>query len=109
MKKLFFLAVLMLAFPACINAGPVTFLWDVSIDDAYLGTGGYRLYVGQTSGNLAPAVTVSAGVTTLTHSLPPGNYIAAMTAFDINGLESVKTEELSFPVIPGRPNRFRLP
>lgn len=112
-----FLAVAMIAIlfaliPACVTAGPVTADWDLSVDDAYLGaTGGYRLYVGTVSGTLAAVSTVAAGVKTLTVSLPPGAYFGAMTAFTSGGLESARTPEVAFTVLPGMPTnlRFRIP
>jgi hypothetical protein len=107
-----FVAVMSLLFaviPACSLAGPVTAEWDLSVDDTYLGTtGGYRLYTGKVSGSLtAETVTAKAGVKTLTVQLPPGRYFGAMTAFTSDGLESAKTTEVSFIVLPGKPTNVR--
>jgi hypothetical protein len=114
MRKVAFL-LLMLLFvmvPACVTAGPVTAEWDLSVDDAYLGaTGGYRLYTGTVSGSLAAVGTVGPGKTALTVSLPPGAYFGAMTSFAGGGLESPRTPEVAFTVLPGMPTnlRFRIP
>ena len=112
MKKMivvFMMAMMFAVIPACVIAGPVTAEWDLSIDDAYLGaTGGYRLYTGKVSGALTAAtITAKAGEKALTIVLPPGRYFGAMTAFTSDGLESGKTAEVSFVVLPGKPTNIR--
>jgi len=111
MKRLIFalmVGLALLILPGCSTAGPVTAEWDLSIDDAYLGaTGGYRLYVGVTSGVYPSTFDAKAGVTSMTITLPPGQYYGAMSAFDSRGLDSGKTDEVQFNVIPGKPTRLR--
>lgn len=94
--------------PSCVFAGPVTAEWDLSIDDQYLGTaGGYRMYVGVATAVYTSHFDAKAGVTAMTITLPPGQYFGAMTAFESRGLESVKSDEVQFNVVPGRPTRLR--
>lgn len=107
-----FAAIVFAIVPACVIAGPVTAEWDLSVDDVYLGaTGGYRLYVGAVSGTLSPVATTAPGIKTLTVTMPPGSYFGAMTSFTSTGLESTRTPEVSFTVLPGMPTnlRFRIP
>lgn len=111
MRKILFLVMLavFVMVPACSIAGPVTAEWDLSVDDAYLGTtGGYRLYVGKVSGSLtAIPTTAKPGEKILVITLTPGRYYGAMTAFTSDGLESAKTAEVSFIVVPGKPTNLR--
>lgn len=111
MKKMLmvvFMVLLFAVYPACGIAGPVTAEWDLSVDDQYLGaTGGYRLYVGVTPGVYTTTYEAKAGATSLVFTVPPGSYVAAMSAFDSRGLEGIKTDEVPFNVVPGRPSRLR--
>jgi len=111
MKKILLLILLLVAsiVPSCATAGQATASWELSIDDPYLGAnGGYRIYVGTTSGNYTQKFTVAPGVSTAMITLKPGTYYAALTAYDSDGLESDKTAEITFTVVIGKPGSFRV-
>ena len=109
MKKLLLLSVLFLFSVACDAAVPTKLVWDLSVSDPELGTGGYRMYQAKTcTDTLLPISTVPAGINTLILQLPTGKYCFAVTAFDGDGNESDFSNKVPYVVKPGVPGNLKI-
>ena len=87
------------AFLALPSAGQsVTLAWNPSITST---TEGYHLYYGGVSGDYTNTLDVGSNTVTTIRDLASGaTYFFAVTAYDIIGLESVFSDEISY-TIPG--------
>jgi len=103
------LALLLCAVP--VMAQSVKFEWDLSLDDASLGTGGgYRLYQSKTSMTYGttPVGTVAPGINTITIPKPGlGRYYWVCTAFMADGTESDYSNEVTTVLKPEKPKNLR--
>ena len=80
-----------------VGAAPVTLTWDANTETDLAG---YRVHVGQTSGQ--PTSTIEAGRTTsiTLETLSPGEtYYVVVTAYNTSGLESLPSEEIAFTAL----------
>lgn len=104
MKALIVLALLLLV-PSAM-AQSITFAWDLSVDDAKLGTGGgYRVYVGKQSRTYTGIICSAApGVNTCTGTAPQlGNLYFGATAFTTDNVESDYSNEVNTVIKPKPP------
>lgn len=102
-KRNFFIGMLALAvvfvFVDRVSAGKVTVAWDPIPDPAVAG---YKLYIGFASRTYTPARDVgTATICTLTDVQEGVNYFMAVTAYDVNGMESSFSEELVYNQVEG--------
>jgi hypothetical protein len=101
-------ALMLLAVPAMAQ---ITFMWDLSTDDAILGTtGGYKLYQSKTSGTYGAtaAATVLRGINTVTIAKPGlGRYYWVVTAFTVDS-ESDHSNEVTTVLRPAKPTNHRI-
>ena len=101
-------ALMLLAVPAMAQ---ITFMWDLSTDDAILGaTGGYKLYQSKVSGTYGATVvaTVLRGINTVTIPKPGlGRFYWVVTAFESGGNESDYSNEVTAVIKPAKPTNFR--
>lgn len=108
MKKLLAPVCLMVCLALPAMAANVTFIWDLSADDALLGAdGGYRLYQSTSAGGpygTSPVASTAAGVTTVTIPAPTGigQYFYVLRAFKA-ALESDPSNEVSIIQKPRPP------
>jgi hypothetical protein len=83
-----------------VPVGNVTLGWDPSTAP---DVAGYRLYVGETSGNYTSVIDVGNATTATVSNLTVGTtYYFALTAYDSTGLESPLSSEISY-VVAGPP------
>jgi hypothetical protein len=103
---------LLLSTVACYSA-TVNFAWDYdAASQTELGaTGGFKLYQSKVSGAYlgAPVLTVAPGARTATISVPSGTYFWTVTAFDSDGNESDRSNEVTKKVLPNKPNNLKIP
>ena len=83
-----------------VKAASVTLAWDASPDASVVG---YKVYFGVGSGAYTNSVTVTNGLTCTITNLTVGvTYFFAATAYEINGIESDFSNEVSYrPPLPG--------
>ncbi len=107
MKSILVIACLLLFSLPSLAQGHLTFAWDLSVDDAQLGTGGgYKLYASKTSGSYTGAAigAVAPGITTITVSRPGlGKWYFVLTAFMADGTESPYSNEVNTVIKPAAP------
>jgi hypothetical protein len=90
---------LCVVFVDCVFAGKVTVAWDANTDPAVAG---YKLYIGFASRTYTPALDVGTATTfTLTDVQEGVNYFMAVTAYDVNGMESSFSQELVYNQVEG--------
>jgi len=92
MKKIMFLAVLLLGLVSLAQAAEVTLQWSAVAD-----ADGYKVYYGTESRMYGTPEDVVGNVTSYTPTLDPGTYYFALTAYNAYG-ESGYSEELG-PVV----------
>lgn len=98
MKKILLILLSLLAFSSCKDGGgdlgasdSITLAWDASPD---VDIAGYRLYVGEKSGDYYKSFDVGNTLTYTVKSLASGNYYFACTAYNSLGNESVYSNEI---------------
>ena len=83
------------------SAWSALFTWDPSPDASVAG---YRLYYGSSSGNYSQSVNAGNATQVTVSNLTAGaTYYAAVTAYNTAGLESVKSNEVSFVAVNNTP------
>jgi hypothetical protein len=111
MRKVLLVCAVLLCSVAC-SAATVTFMWDLSPDDATLGvTGNYCLLQSKTSltyGTVC-AAQVPRGVNTVTVTVPNGTYYWVVIAVDDQQNKSGYSNEVTAKVSPGKPGNLRIP
>jgi hypothetical protein len=100
---LLFSALLYPAVPAMgalpVNPYVASFGWDPSPDPS---VSGYRIYYGTTPGTYSSSILAGNATTAIVPGLAAGvTYYFVITAYDVNGVESAYSDEISF--IPGQP------
>lgn len=96
------LACLLLALVSLVaHCAPVAFVWEASAEPYIIG---YRLYYGIESRNYIASADAGSG-TRATINLAPGTYFAVLTCTDLAGFRSLPSDEITFTVPGGRPNR----
>jgi len=114
MRKLLFiaLALTLLAATACYSA-TITFQWDYdAASEAELGAaGGFKLFQSKTSQSYGttPVLTVGPSARGGTVTVPSGTYFWVVVAFDSEGNESEKSNEVTKRVLPNKPNNLKIP
>lgn len=92
MKRIWLFAMLLLvaltAAPAFAQTAAVTLAWDPSADHDYIA--GYRIYYGPDENLTSPRVELGKVKTYTFPALAQGRWCFAATAWDKQGLESVK-------------------
>lgn len=84
----------MAVYPADLQASSVTLAWDASTSP---GVAGYRLYYGAASATYTNVTDARNTTNTTVAGLISGvTYYFAVTAYDLNGLESVYSTEISY-------------
>lgn len=75
-----------------------TLTWDAPTTNAdgtsLTDLGGYKVYYGTSSGNYTDSIDVGNVTTYTIDKLSPGTYYFAVTAYDIWGNESVRSDEV---------------
>ncbi len=103
---IFVVLILFLCMPAMAQTH-LTFAWDLSSDDAQLGTGGgYKIYATKTSGSYTGAAigTVAPGISTVTVTRPGlGKWFFVATCFMADGTESAYSNEVNTVIKPAPP------
>lgn len=112
MEKLILLLALLPSFafavPSALESGlswtaPDTYETGEILPPAEIG--GYWLYLRGTNGTFSDTLRFSVTDTSLNYvgiNAPDGKYIAAITAFDINGIESTYSPEVSIQIVKKR-------
>ena len=86
------LGILLFLYTTTVQAGQATLTWDASAESTLVG---YRIHYGQASGNYTSSIDVGLQTTYTVSNLEDGTYYFVVTAYDVNGIESDVSEEVS--------------
>jgi hypothetical protein len=86
------MGVLLFFYTTTVQAHQATLTWDANTESTVIG---YRLHYGQTSGNYTSSIDVGLQTTYTVSNLEDGTYYFAVTAYDVDGMESAVFEEVS--------------
>jgi hypothetical protein len=86
------MGVLLFLYTATIQAGQVTLAWDANTEPTLVG---YRLHYGEANGNYTSIVDVGLQTAYTVTNLQDGTYYFAVTAYDVDGIESGFSNEVN--------------